>query len=187
MSDGPHRSLPMRRHWKDFAERAAKAAFSPDQVCEALPLALKRDILEAPIEAMREILDNRKPDLFSTHHIEKLEELRSSCRGSAVANLAIDCAVEAVQRGLKGAAALKSALQNTVEETARRAIRGIEEHYQREARPRSADYVRVRLDTAHGQVDTGTLVTEILGPAKLPSPHSLHLPRQTGVDEGPKP
>jgi hypothetical protein len=81
MSDGPHRSLSMRRHWKDFAERAAKAAFSPDQVCEALPLALKRDILEAPIEAMREILDNRKPDLFSTHHIEKLEELRRSCPG----------------------------------------------------------------------------------------------------------
>jgi hypothetical protein len=52
MSDGPHRSLPMRRHWKDLAERAAKAAFSPDQVCEALPLALKCDILEAPIEAM---------------------------------------------------------------------------------------------------------------------------------------
>jgi hypothetical protein len=169
-----------------LAERAAKAAFSPDQVCEALPLALKRDVLEAPIEAMREILDSRKPDLFSPHHTEKLEELRSSCRGSAVANLAIDCAIEAVHSGLKGAPALKLALQNTVEETARRAIRGIEEHYQREARPRSANFVRGRLDVAHGQVDTGMLVNELLGPAKLPTSRSLHLPRQTGVDEGPK-
>jgi hypothetical protein len=185
MSDGPHRSLPMRRHWKDLAERAAKAAFSPDQVCEALPFALKRDILEAPIEAMREILDSRKPDLFSTLHIEKLEELRSSCRGSSVANLAIDCAVEAVQRGLKGADALKSALQGAFEESARCAIRGIEEHYQREARPRSADYVRVRLDSARSQLDTGALANELLGLGKLPSPRSLHLPRQTGVDEGP--
>jgi hypothetical protein len=44
MSDGPHRSLPMRNHWRNLAERAAKAVFSPQEVSEALPYALHRDI-----------------------------------------------------------------------------------------------------------------------------------------------
>src|SRR5258708_3674788 len=122
MSDGPHKSLPMRRHWKDLAERAAKAAYAPDQVCEALPHALKRDILEAPIKGIREILDGRQTVLLSEQQIEKLEELRGSCRGSAAANVAIDCAVEAVRNGLKGEAASESAFQNAFEDTMRSAL-----------------------------------------------------------------
>lgn len=185
MSDGPHRTLPMRRHWKDLAERAAKAAFSPDQVCEALPLAVMRDMLEAPIGGMRDILDNRTPDLFPTHQVQRLEKLRSSCRGSAVANLAIDCAIAAVQSGLRGQTALNSTLQGAIEETVRRAVRSIEEHYQREARPRSANYVRVRLDAARGRLDAGKLTSELLGPQRPSASHSLRLPHRSGIDEGP--
>jgi hypothetical protein len=98
MSDGPHRSLPMRPHWRHLAQRAAQGAFPPDQVCEALPYALKRDILEAPIKGVRDIMsgDSLLPEL----RVEQLEALRESCRGSAPANLLIDCAVDAVRNGL---------------------------------------------------------------------------------------
>ena len=75
MSDGPHRSLPMRRHWKDTAERAARPVHSSAEVCNALTHALKRDILEAPIEKMRDILNSRKPDLF---HSTSLNNSNSS-------------------------------------------------------------------------------------------------------------
>ena len=92
MSDGPHRTLPMRRHWKDTAERAAKLVYSPSEVREALTVALKRDLLEGPIQKVREILDARKPDLFARRQIEQLEALRGECRGSAAANVLIDCA-----------------------------------------------------------------------------------------------
>jgi hypothetical protein len=102
----------MRRHWKDTAERAAKSVNSESEVCEALTFSLKCDILETPIEEMREILDSRKPDLFPTRQVEQLEELRSTCGGSAAANVSIDCAIEAIQSGLRGHAAVQSALQN---------------------------------------------------------------------------
>ncbi len=57
MSDGPHRSLPLRPHWKTLARRAAKAAHSPDEVAEALPFALKRELLQAPLNQIREVLN----------------------------------------------------------------------------------------------------------------------------------
>lgn len=111
MSDGPHRSLPMRPHWKDLAQRAAKGAFSPDQVCEALPYALKRDILEAPITAIRDIMN--RGSLFPEMLVEQLEGLRQSCRGSAAANLLIDCAVEAAARATRVLRAHLGALSKT--------------------------------------------------------------------------
>ena len=183
MSDGPHRSLPMRRHWKDFAERSAKAAFSPDEVCEALPYALKREILEAPIKDIRDIMNGGS--LFSEFRVEQLEALRQSCRGSASATRVIDCAVEAALGGLTGDAGAHSALRNALEDTARDSLRGIEEHYQREASSRSAGYVRTRMDAARQQLDCGALASELLSSETPQSRRSVTLTRHTGVDEGP--
>jgi hypothetical protein len=186
MSDGPHRSLPMRRHWKDTAERAARPVHSSAEVCNALTHALKRDILEAPIEKMRDILNSRKPDLFHIHQLEQLEQLRSTCRGSAAANLSIECAIEAVQGGLKGQAAVESTLRNALEETMRSAFRGMNDHYQREATPKETHNLRARLDAARHKLDCGAVANELLSPTKPPSPRSLKLLRHTGLDEGPE-
>ncbi len=183
MSDGPHRSLPMRPHWKDLAQRAAKGAFSPDQVCEALPYALKRDILEAPITAIRDIMN--RGSLFPEMLVEQLEGLRQSCRGSATANLLIDCAVEAAASGLKGDASTESALRSALEDTTRNALRGIEEHYRREASAHSSGYVRGRLDAARRQLDCGALARELLSAEIPPARRSIVLPRLSGVDDGP--
>lgn len=183
MSDGPHRSLPMRRHWKDLAERAAKAAFSPDQVAEGLPYALKKDILSAPIAEIREIMG--QATLFPHLQIEQLELLRQSHHGSAAANHLIDCAVEAAADGLSGDDGTEAAVKNACEGISRDAVRGIEEHYQREATSRSAGYVRDRLDSARQQLDCGELARELLSSQKPPSQRSVTLPRQSGLDEGP--
>ena len=43
MSDGPHRSLPMRKPWKDLAMRGDKAAYSASEVAEAATNALASD------------------------------------------------------------------------------------------------------------------------------------------------
>jgi len=183
MSDGPHRSLPMRRHWKDLAQRAAKSAFAPEEVCGAMPYAVKRDILEAPIKDIRGIMNGGS--LFPELRVEQLEALRETCRGSAPANLAIDCAIEAAINGLTGEAGTEAALRNALEDTTRSALRGMEEHYEREASSRSAGYLRTRLDAARQQLDCGALAREILSSEKPPSPRSVTLPRHSGVDEGP--
>ncbi len=183
MSDGPHRGLPLRRHWQDFAERSAKAAYSPDQVSEALPHALKKEILEAPIKEIRDIMGG--DSLFPEMRMEQLDALRQAHRGSAASTHVIDCAVEATARGLAGEAAIHAALKNALEDTTRDALRGIEEHYQREASSRSANYVRTRLDAARQQLDCAALARELLSSEKPPSARSVTLPRHTGVDEGP--
>lgn len=185
MSDGPHRSLPMRRHWKDLAERAAKAAYSADQVCEGLPYALKKDFREAPLEVVRDILGGGKQgSLFQNERIEQLEAVRQTCRGSAAGNILLDCAVVAVGAGLIGDAAFQSTLENACEEQARSGLRSIEEHYQREASAGSAQYVRNRLDAARHQCDFRAIASDFMSPAKPPR-DALRLSRHTGLDEGP--
>jgi hypothetical protein len=173
----------MRRHWKDFAERSAKAAFSPDEVSEALPHALKKEILEAPIKEIRDIMGGGS--LFPEMLVERLEALRQAHRGSAAATHVIDCAVAASASGMIGEAGTQAALQNALQDTTRDALRGIEEHYQGEASSRSAGYVRTRLDAARQQLDCGALARELLASEKPPSRRSVSLPRQSGVDEGP--
>jgi hypothetical protein len=176
----------MRRHWKDLAERAAKAAFSPDQVCEALPYALKRDIMTAPLEAVRDILDGgQQGSLFPEQRIEQLEAVRQDCRGSAAGNVLIDCAIEAVTSGLTGEQAFKLTLENAFEDNARSALRGIEEHYQREASDRSARYVRDRLAEARRQCDFSALAGDLMVSGKPPR-GAVPLPRHSGIDEGPR-
>jgi hypothetical protein len=43
MSDGPHKSLPMRPGWKKVAECASKEAFTSNEVCEAINAAIAQD------------------------------------------------------------------------------------------------------------------------------------------------
>lgn len=183
MSDGPHRSLPLRRHWKDFAERCAKAAYSAGEVREALPYALKREILEAPIKEVRSIFNN--DTLFPELRQESFDELRRACRGSAAATRLIDCAVEALSNGLTGDEATHSALKNAAEDTALACLRATEEHYQREAGPRSAGFVRTRLDDARRGLDCGAIASDLLSAASPPARRTVTLPRHNGVDDGP--
>lgn len=186
MSDGPHRSLPMRRHWKDLAERAEKAAFSADQVCEAVPYALKKDFAESPLEAVRNVLcGDGQGLLFPSDRTAQLEALRAECRGSAGGNTLIDCAVEAIANGLTGDTACKSALENALQDHTRNSFRSVEEHYQREASARSTGYVRERLDAARRKCDFGALASELVSPEK-PSKARARPPKRSGIDEGPQ-
>jgi hypothetical protein len=172
----------MRRHWKDLAERSAKAAFSPDQVSEALPHALKKEILSAPIKEIRDIMGG--DTLFPELRIERLDALRQAHR-SAAATHVIDCAIAAAASGLTGEAGTHAALQKRASRHDAQCPPRIEEHYQREATSRSAGYVRTRLDAASQQLDCGAIARDLLAPATPPSPRSVTLPRQSGVDEGP--
>ena len=185
MTDGPHRSLPMRRHWKDLAERAAKSVFSKEAVREALPYALKKDAREIPLERVRDILGGgRQGKLFQEDRIAQLEDARNNCRGSALGNALINCAIEAVTDGLTGDKACGTALKNAFDEYTRNAFRGVEEHYQREGSDRSARFVRERLDAARRQCDFGGLASEIMSSDK-PANSTARLPKHTGIDEGP--
>jgi hypothetical protein len=146
MSDGPHRSLNMRPHWKTAARWAANLAHT---------------------------------------RIEQLETLRAHHPRSAAANSLIDCAIEATAGGVNGEAGTALAVSAALEDIARAPVRGIDEHYQREAGAQASRTVRTRLDEALGKLDCNGIAGEILTPAHPPSRREVELPRQTGIDKGP--
>src|SRR6266850_1284782 len=53
MSDGPHRSLPMRPAWRRVAERGDKRAFTLEEISQALAPSLFRDDVATRMEALR--------------------------------------------------------------------------------------------------------------------------------------
>lgn len=185
MSDGPHRSLPMRRHWKNLAERAAKAAYSADEVREALPVALQADMREAPLATIRNILSGDQGSLFVNNEIELLEAVRQASPRSAACNVAIDCAIQAISEGLTGEAAYRAALENACEAQLRSQFRSVEEHYHREASAHTARYVRDRLDISRQHCDFKAIAADLMSGKHSPRRMSL-LPRHTGIDQGPR-
>lgn len=181
MSDGPHRSLPMRPHWKLTAQRVANLAHTADEVCEAMTHALKKDILGAPITAVREIMNS--DTLFPEMRIDQLEALRRRAPRSAATNTLIDCAIEVADIG--GEAGTEAAVAAAIEEIEHSAKRGIDEHYQRETDARASRTVRARLDEVSARLDCHAIGHELLAPGRPPSRRSVEIPRHTGLDEGP--
>jgi hypothetical protein len=173
----------MRPHWKTVARWAANLAHTADEVRGALAHALKKDILGAPIAAVRDIMNS--DTLFPGMRIEQLETLRARYPRSAAANSLIDCAIEATASGVNGDAGTTLAVSAALEEIARAPVRGIDEHYQREAGAQASRTVRTRLDEALGRLDCRGIAGEILTPAHPSSGREVELPRQTGIDEGP--
>lgn len=184
MSDGPHKSLPMRHHWKNLAERAMTPAFTIDQVAEAFPVALKNDFCEVPLAQIQDIFgSSAQSSLFQENCEAKLEAMRHVCRGSVAGTMLIDCALEVHANGLSGDAAFRTALENAVNIYVRAACYQIEEHYRREE-PRSTADIRDRLNAAWRQCGHSKIASELTsddgGGGKM------HLPKRTGLDEGPR-
>mgnify|MGYP000557155652 CR=1 FL=1 len=67
----------------------------------------------------------------------------------------------------------------------RDALRGIEEHYLREAGSRRAGYVRGRLDAARHRTDCGAIARDLHSTNTPPVERSDPVRRRSGIDEGP--
>lgn len=185
MSDGPLKSMKMRRHWRPFAERVQNPSCPLDQVCEALNYGLEKDFAEAPVEQVKDILGGgrKQASLFPQERVSQLEKLRHERPGSAVAKALIDCAMEAVMDGLGGEAAVKEAVKNASESYTRDYFRGVEEHCQREGAD-SADLVRDRLQAARQACDYDALASDLTSGEKA-SGKSSGIEKHSGIDEGP--
>jgi hypothetical protein len=181
MSDGPHRSLPLLKHWKKLAALAAKPAYSLGDVAEAFPLALQKDFSKKLLSIIHDILC--AGNLFNEHYKDLLEAARSKYRGSVADNLLIDCAIEAHTAGLTGESAFRMALENALPAHALGICRQIEEHYLRK-QPWSTAGIRDRLKNARDLCSHVTIASEMISdkPAKS---SGYRLPKRTGIDEGP--
>lgn len=185
MSDGPHRSLPMRPAWKKVAEYADNEAFAAEDVCDAVVDAVekdwRKDISAGLVASIRDVLGGTT--LFSEDTIQSLEDLRQTTSGSAMGNALLDHLTCAIGEGRSGQAALEEAMTNTSIDQSARCARQVEEHYLRKSSIENTQSVRQRVEEAIQSADFRSLAGQILDP-ELKSVRRIK--KHDGLDDGVK-
>lgn len=185
MSDGPHRSLPMRKAWKELAKRADQKAYDLAQVSEAVPYALASDwrneVSPALITAIKNVFAGKDNSLrLHKVSLDQLEAAKPLAAGSVFGASAISWAVQLIHEGRTDANALYDVVGLAAKERAYAGFRSVEEHYLRESNERRADGVRSRLE---GSI-SGMSVTQ-LGAMLIEPPSGGGAPKKmTEIDEG---
>jgi hypothetical protein len=186
MSDGPYRSLPMRHACKRLAKWAQQSAFDPEQVAEAVCPALEAhwaaEVPDSVVRLLRDICDNRQPSLLEDGQRNAIEAARRETAGSgSLGAVLVDCVEQALAEGKFGGEALIGGAKDALTERAVRDARTIEEHYQREAGPRSAARVHARILDAVSRAPLDALSAQVVQRGavsnRAPTKHG-------GLDEG---
>lgn len=181
MSDGPHRSLPMRPWWKQAALRADKSAFDVSECTEAIEVALGREFAEELRPSFLKGLKDahEEPGLFSpaeSVHLQKLSP-ETPLEQRVLDNVSVLSPEE-----MEKADAFIAAFANAMRNEAPRFNKQIEEHYRRKSGAGHARRERERLDEATARADVEGLARRLLrpdGPRAAPA-----LKRKTGLDDG---
>jgi hypothetical protein len=183
MSDGPHRSLPMRPGWKKVAEYAANEVFASQDVCDVVMAALewdwRRDISPAFIGCIQDVLDGTT--LFGEDRLQALEDLHPSTAGCEMGNTLLDHVVYAVSDGKLGDAALQEAVIRTLTDWSSRCTRQVEEHYLRKSSAATTKDVGSRIKEAIQKAPFTALASRLLNPKSMPA---LRLAKHDGLDDG---
>lgn len=166
MSDGPHRSLNMRRGWKKVAEYADKGAFSSDEIGDAVASAYlqdaRKELPDSVAHAVCEILGDQQEHLFRDQKVEQLEALRPLAAGHGFGAILIDCATQRAHSGAVGPDSGLETMAAALELWGARHARQIEEHYRRESTLRRATNVRTRIEEGIGGMALHGLARQIL-------------------------
>lgn len=186
MSDGPHRSLPMGRRWKKLAECLDNTSFSEEEVSERRDAAIigefSREISDTLMSGLRHLLCSSDQGLLFAPSSDEIETLRTQVDGSPVGSLLLDCAIDAVNSGIVGEAALAAAYQETAAEILDRHARGMAEHYQRETGAKRASDFQRRVETmvhGHAMVDLASRLVQGGRALVIRAPT-----RHTGLEDG---
>jgi len=184
MSDGPHRSLPMRRAWKRVAERAANLAFTPEEVSAAMMPALEQDcrseVTPQFIRQIRATLEERDSSLFKDI-TPQIDVLRSRA-GCGMESAILDNVSAITRNDAMAIEVLLDAFESVISDRAARCARQVEEHYLRKSNvPRAAE-VRSRLEESIAKTNCGAIAEGILelGQSRRPQPAL----KQHGLDDG---
>ena len=185
MSDGPHRSLPMRAGWKRTAEQADKPAYSAAEVTDAICRAVEEDwraeISDSCASRLGRILGDRQLSLLDDTRAAQFAAVRRSLEGSgSLGGVLIDCAEEAVARGKFGDDALREAVGNALADRALRNAKQVEEYYHRNSTQRGIN-VRERLDEAITRVSFDAVTNRVLRIGDRPAGRTE---KQQGLDDG---
>ena len=183
MSDGPHRSLPMRPTWRRVAERADKRAFTPEEISQALAPAVEQDCRDDMssefLSDLRRVVE--EPSLFEDDAAARLEALRPQA-SSGLERTVLDNVSLLSAADVDGFAVVQEALKAALMDRANRGARQVEEHYLRKSSAPRANNVRGRLDDGIGCTDFDAVAARVLS-VDPNRPSSTPL-KQKGIDDG---
>lgn len=186
MSDGPHRSLPMRKPWRELAKRGDQGTYDPEQVAEAAASALasdfKNEVKWSLIDALKSIFTGRDNSLeLPEIALQELENAKVLAAGSVFGMNAVAWSIELISDGRFGLDAYYDAIGLAAKERGFANVRSVEEHYLRESNPRRSDNVGKRLHAAISSLSESRLGLMLVAPvlAKTQSPK-----KRTYLDEG---
>jgi hypothetical protein len=186
MSDGPHRSLPMRKPWRELAKRGDQGTYDTEQVAEAAAGALasdfKNEVKWSLIDALKSIFTGRDNSLGLTEiSLQELENAKVLAAGSVFGMNAVAWSIELITEGRFGLDAFYDAIGLAAKMRGFANVRSVEEHYLRESNPRRSDNVSKRLHTAISSLSEGRLGAMLVAPelAKTQRPK-----KKTHLDEG---
>jgi hypothetical protein len=187
MSDGPHKSLPMRTNWRKLAERAANHNFQSDEIAEAIPAALTGDWedegCDELVRQLRVVLnDDRQGTLFDQPVEEKLEALNKiSGSGFPLRRLVLECVTQEVESGVLDSNAVSNGVERALGERLARGTLQVEEHYRRST-DEGADRVRHSIQNAALQTSLSEITNRLLKTGdKSGNPPSS---KKDGLDDG---
>lgn len=187
MSDGPHRSLPMRPRWKRVAECADNRAFEPEEIRNAMIPALeqdcRRDMSPEFLSGLCRVCRNREGSLFKDEANRALEALRGVA-GPGIGRVVLDHAIRIAASGSTEIDIPVKATTHALKDRAARGARQVEEHYCRESTRPHASRVRERIEQAISRTDMDGLARQIMNrePGRSARPPS----KRQGLDDGVK-
>lgn len=151
MSDGPHRTLNMRRPWKLLAERADGAAYSHADVVACVAPAVSSDWnSEVSADYLTEVGQflgcGKQSHMFEKDEAE-IDRLRQKASSPMEAHLA-DYAKDTCTSPLRGDEALQDVVDKTMRECAVRRTLQAQEHYQRKSSNLRVAHMKGRLQQA---------------------------------------
>lgn len=186
MSDGPHKTLPMRSAWRTVAKRADQSVYDSSQVTDVMRHALARDWhLEVPAALQsalaRLFREGDNPLGLPGLSIAGSDELRALSTGSPLAMSFVTHATESYSAGHGTVDDLFRAAGRALVERGEACARQVEEHYKRARSPfRHPQNIRDRLHFALHNLDATTLGKIVLSSDAMP-PRPR---RATGIDDG---
>jgi hypothetical protein len=184
MSDGPHRTLPMRPCWKHLAESADNPRFTLDEVVARLELALAVECGKALGPGFLDRLSHatQTPSLFSpvtTPAFAALDRREESPFIGRVLDY-----VEALHspRDISDREQLRRTVEIAIRDEAPRYLRQIDEHYLRKSSLGRARRERGRLSEALQRLDIRAVSGRLFDPS-APS-NSVQGAKKSGLDDG---
>jgi hypothetical protein len=183
MSDGPHRSLPMRPAWRRVAERGDRPAYTPREISDALVPALEQDcrseLTSEFLAGVRRVV--QEPSLFKDDVAARLESLRPLA-GSGIGRAVLENVGPLSVGEADAFGVVKDALAAALLDRANRGARQVEEHFLRKASAPRAGDVRGRLEKAIGGTDLDAIAGRVL---RADPKRKLGAPaKQKGLDDG---